>query len=47
MLQSMLNRKVGNTTSKSTNNSQQKRSELTGKCRHKNKFKLSANKLPT
>ena len=41
MLQPMLNRIVGNISSKPTN----KLSELTEKCRHKNKFKL--NKLPT
>ena len=39
MLQPMLNRKTRNTTILN------KRWEITGKCRHKNKFKL--NKLPT
>ena len=44
MLQPVLNRKVRNIAGKPTNNPQQTIG-LTGKCRHKNKFKL--NKLPT
>ena len=44
MLQPVLNRKVRNTTSKPTNNTQQT-IELTEKYCHKNKLKL--NKLPT
>ena len=44
MLQPMLNQKTKNATSKPTNNPQQKIG-TSGKCCHKNKFKL--NKLPT